>query len=140
MAEILAPDSLRPDHRRRSKRLKIRIPVVVRSQEKRTQAESTHTLMINAHGTLLLLAMPVSVDKFVVLENPSTGKEILCRITHLGMQFMGKTQVGLEFIKPAPDFWGLDNRPDDWDPQHAASRAQARTKKLTPVPTVPATK
>jgi hypothetical protein len=24
----------------------------------------------------------------------------------MGQNFMGKTQVGIEFIYPAPDFWG----------------------------------
>jgi len=139
MADIVPPELTRPELRRRSKRLKIRIPVVVRTQEKRSQAEASHTLMVNAHGTLLLLAMPVSVNKFVVLENPGTGKEILCRVTHLGMQFMGKTQVGLEFIKPEPDFWGLDSHPEDWEPNHFARRATSRTKKLTPAP-IPASK
>jgi|SRR5271170_1379128 len=134
MADLLAPEELRPDQRRRSKRIKLRVAVVVRSQEKRTLSEKTHTLMINAHGALLLLAMPVSVDKFVVLENPGVGQELLCRVTHVGTQFMGKAQVGVEFIKPAPEFWGIQPRPEDWDPNRAPGRAQARTKKFSSVP------
>jgi len=129
MVEALSWEDLRPDHRRRSKRVKIRIAVVVRSQEKRTLSEKTHTLLVNAHGALLLLGIPVSVNKFVVLENPSTGQEILCRVTHVGTEFMGKAQVGIEFIKPAPEFWGISPRPDDWTPGHAASRASERVAK-----------
>jgi hypothetical protein len=119
----------RPDHRRRSKRVKARIAVVVRSQEKRTNTEKTHTLMVNAHGALLLLGISVSVNKFVVLENPSTGQEILCRVTHVGTQFMGKAQVGVEFIKPAPDFWGISPRPDDWNSNRSIGRIVERTAK-----------
>jgi hypothetical protein len=134
MVDPLPPEELRPDHRRRSKRVKIRIAVVVRSQEKRALSEKTHTLLVNAHGALLLLGIPVSVDKFVVLENPHTGQEILCRVTHVGTQFMGKAQVGIEFIKPAPEFWGISPRPDDWAPGRAGGRANDRTSKKTPQP------
>jgi hypothetical protein len=102
---------------------------VVRSQEKRALSEKTHTLLINAHGALLLLGIPVSVDKFVVLENPGTGQEILCRVTHVGTEFMGKAQVGIEFIKPAPEFWGISPRPEDWTPGRAAGRSSERAAK-----------
>lgn len=129
MTDVASWEDLRPDHRRRSKRVKIRIAVVVRSQEKRTLSEKTHTLLVNAHGALLLLGIPVSVNKFVVLENPSTGQEILCRVTHVGTEFMGKAQVGIEFIKPAPEFWGISPRPDDWTPGRAVSRTPERSTK-----------
>lgn len=136
MADVVSWEDLRPDHRRRSKRVKIRIAVVVRSQEKRTLSEKTHTLLVNAHGALLLLGIPVSVNKFVVLENPSTSQEILCRVTHVGTEFMGKAQVGIEFIKPAPEFWGISPRPDDWTPGRIASRAPERMAKQ-PQPSKP---
>jgi hypothetical protein len=128
MVEVLHWEDLRPDHRRRSKRVKVRIAVVVRSQEKRTLSEKTHTLLVNAHGALLLLGIHVAVNKFVVLENPATGQEILCRVTHVGTEFMGKAQVGIEFIKPAPEFWGISPRPDDWSPGRTAVRAAERVK------------
>jgi hypothetical protein len=129
MADINSPDALRPEQRRRSKRIKARIAVVVRSQEKRTFSEKTHTLMVNAHGALLLLAMAVSVDKFVVLENTATGQELLCRVTHVGTHFMGKAQVGVEFIKPAPEFWGISPRPEDWSSNRALGRPTKRMSK-----------
>lgn len=134
MVDPQHPEEIRPDHRRRSKRVKIRIAVVVRSQEKRALSEKTHTLLVNAHGALLLLGIPVSVDKFVVLENPHTGQEILCRVTHVGTQFMGKAQVGIEFIKPAPEFWGISPRPEDWSAGRASGRANDRTTNRTPQP------
>jgi hypothetical protein len=30
---------------------------------------------------------------------------LLCRVACLGSSFMGKTQVAIEFIMPAPKFW-----------------------------------
>ncbi|MFZ3200406.1 MAG: hypothetical protein WA175_04575 [Candidatus Acidiferrales bacterium] len=105
----------RAAYQRRSRRLRLRIRVVVRFQDKKAPAEQTHTMTVNAHGGLILLATPVSVNQFVVIENPKLGQEILCRITTLGPSFMGKAQIAVEFIKPAPGFWGLDSPPEDWE-------------------------
>jgi hypothetical protein len=105
----------RAAYQRRSRRIRIRIRVAVRFQDKTSLPEQTHTITVNAHGGLILLATPVSVNQFVVLENPKLGQEILCRITTLGPNFMGKAQVAIEFIKPAPGFWGLESPPEDWE-------------------------
>ena len=114
MAVEPTPDN-RAAYQRRSRRIRIRLRVAVRFQDKTSLPEQTHTITVNAHGALILLATPVSVDQFVVLENPKLGQEILCRITTLGPNFMGKAQVALEFIKPSPGFWGLESPPEDWE-------------------------
>ncbi len=105
----------RAAYRRRSRRLRIRIRVVVRFQDKVSPPEQTHTITVNAHGGLILLATPVSVNHFIVVENPKLAREMLCRVTTLGPNFMGKAQVAIEFIKPTPGFWGLDSPPEDWE-------------------------
>jgi hypothetical protein len=94
----------------------MRIPIVVRPQtlKKNVQAEKTETLVVNAHGALLLLATHVAVNEFVIVQNVKTGEELLCRVTLVGPSLMGKTQVAVEFIKPAPDFWGVDTPPKNW--------------------------
>jgi hypothetical protein len=70
-------------------------------------------MAISAHGALVLLASTVVIDQMVVLANGDTGDELLCRVTSLGDSFMGKTQVALEFIMPAPTFWGRAYPPKD---------------------------
>jgi hypothetical protein len=106
----------RPELRRRSQRVRMRVSVVVRPQtvEKNARAEKTETLVVNAHGALLLLATPVAINEFVIVQNVKTGEELLCRVTLVGPSLMGKTQVAVEFIKPAPDFWGVDPPPKSW--------------------------
>jgi hypothetical protein len=114
---IVPPSDLRPENRRRSQRLKVRIPVSIRLQktaDKKAAPEKTHTMAVNAHGALVLLASKVEVDQLVVLENLDSHQELLCRVTNLGASFMGKTQVALEFIMPAPGFWGVTSPPKDW--------------------------
>jgi hypothetical protein len=112
---LLTSQEARPEYRRRSQRVRARIPVVVRTQaDKNTPPEKTEALVVNAHGALVLLAMPVSIDQFVIVQNPKTGEELLSRVSTVGDSFMGKTQVGIEFIKPAPRFWGITSPPEDW--------------------------
>ena len=96
------------ENRRRSKRVKARVPVVVRFQDsnKRFISEATHTVIVNEHGALILLAASVEVDQIIRLENPNLGEELLCRVTSLGPSFMGKTQVAVELIMPTAGSWG----------------------------------
>lgn len=105
-----------PRLRRRSRRLRVRIRIVVRveTERKETVWEETDALIVNAHGALILLATQVSKNKFLTIQNANTGKEILARITSLGPRFMGKAEVGIEFIRPAPEFWALVHQPQDW--------------------------
>jgi len=118
----------RPELRRRSKRIKARIPVVVRLQGKNSQTERTHTMVVNAHGALLILGTRVSTDHFIVIENPATNRELLCRVVHIGASFMGKTQVAVEFIRPDPDFWGTEVAAKDWKSSRLSSPQQEVVK------------
>ena len=112
--------------RRRSKRIRARVPISVRVQlrNKETVCEETHSLVINAHGALILVASPVGVDQFVTVMNPKTKQELLARVTAVGTRMMGKAQVGIEFIRPAPEFWGLSPWPEDWKPSSAPVPAE----------------
>jgi hypothetical protein len=102
--------------RRRSKRIRARVAISVRVQarNKETICEDTHSLIVNAHGALILLTVPVGRDQFVTVVNPKTGQELLARVTAIGHRMMGKAQVGIEFIRPAPEFWGISPYPEDW--------------------------
>jgi hypothetical protein len=93
----------------------------IQSAHKPSRSEKTHTMAINAHGALVLLAGAVEIDEMVVLANDASGEELLCRVTSLGDTFMGKTQVALEFIMPAPTFWGGAYPPKDRKPGRGGS-------------------
>lgn len=112
-------DDLPPQNRRRSKRVHVRIPVLVRLQDakKNSVEEKTHTIIVNSHGALILLATKVNVQQIIRVENVSTNEELLCRVACLGSSFMGKTQVAIEFIMPAPKFWR--DRPAASEPEPA---------------------
>jgi hypothetical protein len=81
---------------------------MVRFQDanKHSISEKTHTIIVNDHGALILLAAAAKTQQIIRLENLSSGEELLCRVVNLGPSLMGKTQVAVEFIMPKPGFWG----------------------------------
>lgn len=80
--------------------------------------EEGRTLVVNAHGALLSLAARVVSGQHITIFNKATSKSLDCRIVHLGSPQGGKTQIGIEFVRPSPTFWQIDFPPDDWvDPE-----------------------
>jgi len=104
---ILPPTEHPARNRRRSKRVQHKTSVMVRFQDanKNSISEKTHTMTVNDHGALILLAATAKTDQIIRLENLSSGEELLCRVASLGPTLMGKTQVAVEFITPKPGFW-----------------------------------
>jgi uncharacterized membrane protein len=110
-----------PADKRRTQRVLLQIPILVRAQfEGDTPlTEETSTLVVNADGALICLAMSVKLgQKFqkLVLRNWSTAKEQGCRVVHIREKPIGKNEVGVAFPSPMPKFWGLAFPPPDWTP------------------------
>jgi hypothetical protein len=104
--------------RRRSKRIHIAIPVVVRATSEALPVnESTRTLLVNAHGCLVTLAARLETGQQVYLVNPATKEEALCTVTFLGKKEGEAAEVGLEFKQPSPFFWRIHFPPEDWNPE-----------------------
>jgi hypothetical protein len=107
------------NNRRRSQRVLLRIPIAViaPSPDKRMVCEHSNTLVVNAHGALIYLDLPVHVGQVVILQCSDTSEEQSCRVSYVNPVSGGKTEVGLEFVKPAPHFWRVAFPPEDWAPQ-----------------------
>jgi len=90
--------------RRRSTRLPIRLALVVCGEGGLLQ-EQTSTFSLNAHGILVALAAPVTIGQRLIIQNPENWAEREGRVTRLGRCYAGRTEVGIEFSEPAPDFW-----------------------------------
>jgi hypothetical protein len=108
---------------RRSSRVFTRIPVQAAGKDAdgRKFRESSQTIVINAHGGLLYLVASLEVGLDIVLTNPVTEEEQECRVVYLGDTADKGTRVGVEFLSPAPHFWGVEFAPQDW-PSRAAPR------------------
>jgi hypothetical protein len=95
---------------RRSQRVfhKMRLQALGRNQEGRKFREICETLVVSAHGGLLNLRHEVNDGEMLVLVNPETQEEQECRIVYLGEAGNRGIRVGVEFLTPAPHFWGID--------------------------------
>ena len=79
-------------------------------------SEDTHTMAINAHGALITLAARVAQGAEVELKSHTHPESQKCRVVFVGPSAEGKTQFGVEFSRPAPNFWHVAFPPEDWAP------------------------
>lgn len=95
---------------RRSQRMfhRTKLQALGRSHEGRKFREICETVVVSAHGGLLLLRHEVVQGEILVLVSPETQEEQECRIVYLGDTGSRGNRVGVEFLTPAPHFWGID--------------------------------
>jgi len=95
---------------RRSGRVfhKMRVQAQGRAHDKKKFKETCETVVVNAHGGLLLLKHEVANGEMLVITNPETQEELECRIVYLGEPGDKGQRVGVEFLTPAPRFWGVE--------------------------------
>jgi hypothetical protein len=107
-----------PADNRRTQRILIRIPIQVRVQFEGDLPlkEDTHTVEVNAHGGLVLLAMRVKPGQKLILRNWGTAAEQECRVVHVREIPGGKNEVGIAFPFAMPKFWNVQFPPPDWTP------------------------
>ncbi len=122
----MTPDIEPQGSQRRSSRVFTRIPVSAAGKNVlgKKFRENSQTIVINAHGGLLYLQEEIQIGADVVLINPATEEEQECRVVYLGDTSEKGTRVGVEFLSPAPHFWGVEFAPQDW-PSRAAPRPVA---------------
>ena len=95
---------------RRSGRVfhKVRVQAQGRGHNGKKFRELCETVVVNAHGGLLMLKHEVDNGVTLVLTNPVTQEEQECRVVYLGDPVERGQRVGIEFLTPAPHFWGLE--------------------------------
>lgn len=87
---------------------RMRVQANGRGQNGRKFRESCETVVVNVHGGLLYLQHEVVNGELLVLTNPETQEEQECRIVFLGDAGDKGQRVGVEFLTPAPHFWGIE--------------------------------
>ncbi len=117
--------SNKTSHLRRSQRVCLRLPIVVLRQGPgdNVASEETHTLIVNAHGALIQLALTVEIGQLLGIKNVQTMEELVCRVVNLGPDQPGKREVGVEFELPSPRFWRIAFPPSDWTPRSPDAKA-----------------
>jgi len=104
------------ERERRSSRVFKRIRVVLagKNQQGRRFRSATETIVINAHGGMLYLDQDIEMGALLLLTNPSTQDEQECRVVYLGEDSDKGQRVGIEFLTPAPRFWGVEFTTPGW--------------------------
>ena len=95
---------------RRSQRKfhKMRVQALGRAHDGRKFKEICETQVVNEHGGLLFLRNEVDNGETLVIVNPLTQEKQECRIVFVGETLDRGQRVGVEFLTPAPHFWGID--------------------------------
>ncbi len=97
-------------------RVLLSVTVQVRAQLTNGKSidEETRTLVVNAHGALVTLSTPVPQGQQLSITHMGTKQSLECQVVFVGAAQGGKTQLGLEFVKPSPGFWQVSFPPEDW--------------------------
>ena len=105
------------NEKRRSERLKLTVPVLVTTAtvDGRDVQEIAKTVIVNAHGGLFRSTMEFLVAQPLVLTNLNTNMKESARVVHAEPLQAGGFGVAFEFDNAAPEFWQLENAPDDWN-------------------------
>jgi PilZ domain-containing protein len=109
---------------RRSQRvcLNIEVEIVLQKGKEKGAPEQTKTLIVSAHGALILLHTAVATGDLLKLRNVKTNEEIGCRVVEVNPGNTGIPEVALEFLKPKGDFWHIAFPPTDWSPRGPESK------------------
>jgi len=97
--------------RRRSKRWssEVMLRVLGQSREKGVFEEEVLATSLSEQGAQIGLSANVRVGQTLILKNPRTQKELVSHVVRLERR-TGRPQVGVEFLRPAPEFWRLEPR------------------------------
>ena len=106
-------------NRRRSQRVLLRLPILIvaRGADNQPVSENAFTTNVSAHGALLHMSLRVQAGQKILLRNTETLEEQFVRVVHITPAAEGKSEVGVDFLKPAPKFWRISFPPDDWTPK-----------------------
>jgi hypothetical protein len=120
-------------NQRRSQRILVSVSVRVTGKrpEGGTLDESTSTLIVNAHGALILLKEEVAVGQTITVEHLASQQKIECIVKDVNPGPDGVPEVAVEFQKATPRFWHISFPPEDW------SAHGPESKRFTPQASVP---
>jgi hypothetical protein len=125
---------------RRSQRILLSIPVIVsgRGANGSPFVERTNTLVVSAHGALILLRERVQVNQILRIKNVATNEEVSCTTVDVNRTSKEVPEIGVGFSKPAPNFWRVAFPPENWNPRgpearHASGRPSSNASTAAPL-------
>lgn len=106
--------------------MRLRVVLAGKNRDRRRFRETCETVVISAHGGLLYLDQPVEDGAQLSVTNPFTQEEQECRVVFIGEDTGRGQRVGIEFLTPAPHFWGMEFIQPDWSGTRACPPASEK--------------
>ena len=127
-------------NQRRTHRIVLSVPIIVSGMRASGAPfhERTTTLVVNAHGGLILLREPVIVGQVLSVTHVATGEEVACTVRDIDPGQAEIPEVGIGFAQPNARFWRVTFPPEDWSPR--SPEAKHFTKHSAPVTKIPEVK
>jgi hypothetical protein len=86
-------------------RLLLKVPIAVWGDG--GSAVRAHTVVVSAHGALILAPRPFGPEAFLKVLNQESGQTVLCRVAWCGGEDLpGLHKIGIEILADVPRFWG----------------------------------
>ena len=113
---------------RRSQRVCVSVDVMITwgGVTGKWASEVCKTLVVNIHGASIGSRRAVQLDDLLKLKNTTTQEEVACRVVDLGATDKGITNVGIEFVEPAPRFWHIAFPPENWSARSPEAKGYKR--------------
>ena len=106
------------EERRRSQRVMVRIPVVLKIMVAgKAVTAKAFTMSVNDHGAMILCTRSFSTDTTIEVENDRTNEKMNCRVTRTPIENADGYLIPVEFSTVNPHFWRISFPPRDWKPE-----------------------
>jgi hypothetical protein len=98
------------ERERRSSRAFLGLKLLAAGKNRRGKRfrQACETVVVSEHGGLLCLGQELEMDALLIVTSPVTQEEQECRVVYLGDESDKGSRVGIEFLTPAPRFWGME--------------------------------
>jgi len=118
-------------HQRRGHRVMLTISILVTGthDDGRRFSEESHTVVLNPHGAMILLAEIVKPGQQLKIRHIMSGETRECTVADVGQKRDNKREVGIELLDSAAQFWHVAFPPDNWSP-HSPEAKQFQAKPL----------
>jgi hypothetical protein len=95
---------------RRSSRVFLRAKMVAAGKNNRGKKfrQMCETLVVSAHGCLFCINQELEMGAELTVTSPFTQEDQECRVVYIGEETEKGCRVGIEFLTPAPRFWGRE--------------------------------
>jgi hypothetical protein len=136
---LVEPIVIRPNkytQHRRSQRIMLAIPILVTGarDDGSLFSEEAHTVIVNAHGALILLAERVKPGQVLTVRHLKAGEDRDCTVIEVGAKHDVKREIGIELLDSSPRFWHVVFPPEDWNPRSPEAKRFGTERSVLPKP------